>query len=372
MKRVSSNQDIYLKTFAILDRMRIELNEKTCRKAFRFFWDGKRFRADSFESVLKLWEGSERTGKDPEVTDDEIRRMKIALSDSFRTISKAAELSRLDMAMIKHLVENGMISSVSVKNPYYSKSPPMKLIRMSELEQWMDENGYAVHASRKTLEKIEKAKRTRQENLRKKDEVFEQSVQSAMSEFRAIVKEEPAPLLFLLLKQLEILIKNNPALEYLYASNLVRIMRIADPGNLSFNHVIDVGETYSVILCESCSRIAASKGLNAEQYIKRFRPCPGCVTRKEISETGRHYEAVFTRDEFSLVFRASRTLLRDIEKYLPEGFISFNEKISDSYGNFWDTIPEHLIRSGVDEIVDNIGSILTSIEKITFNNGKGI
>jgi hypothetical protein len=83
MKRVSSNQDIYLKTFAILDRMRIELNEKTCRKAFRFFWDGKRFRADSFESVLKLWEGNERTGKDPEVTDDEIRRMKIALSDSF-------------------------------------------------------------------------------------------------------------------------------------------------------------------------------------------------------------------------------------------------------------------------------------------------
>lgn len=363
MKKVSSNQDIYLKTFAILEKMRIEVDEKTCRQAFKFFWNGERFRTDSYESTLELWAETKKGKKDLDVTDEDIKRMKTALYDSFRTISKAAELSKLDRSMVKRLVENGSIHSVRVKNPYYSKSPPMTLIRMSELEQWMDRNGYAVDASRKTLERTEKAKRTRQENLRKKNEGFEQSIEKATREYGAIVDEDPAPLLFLLLKQLEILIKNKPGLKYLYANNLIRITKIADPENLAFNHVIDVGQTNSVILCESCSRIAISMGLNANEYTRRFGTCSKCITRKEISETGRHYEVVFTRNDVSLIFRGSRSLMKDIGKNFPEGSVSFNRKISDQLGNYWDTIPASAIRSSIYEIIENMGSIFTSVEK---------
>lgn len=363
MKEKSRKHEIYLKTFAILEKMRIELDSKTCGQAFKFYWNGERFRKDTFESALTLWKTIKSTEKEMKVTDEDIKRMKIALSDSFRTISKAAELSRLNISMVKRLVEDGTIRSVRVKNPYYSKSPPMTLIRMSDLERWMDQNDYAVNASRKSLEVIEKAKKTRRENIRKKNEVFEKAFEKALTEYNAIVKEDPVPLLFLLLKQLEILIRDKSDLRYLFVNNLTRIIKIANPENLSFNHVIDVEEIYSATLCESCRIAAITMGINADEYIKRVGSCSKCITRREILEKGRHYEVVFTRDDVSLIFRVSRSLLKEIGKNFSEGFISFNMKMSDKFGNFWDTIPAEAIQSSIYEIIENIGSTLISVEK---------
>jgi hypothetical protein len=363
MKEKNRNHEIYLETFAILEKMKIELDEKTCNQAFKFYWNGKQFRRDTFERALAQWKSSKGAEEDLNVSDEDIKRMKIALSDSYRTISKAAELSRLNRSMVKRLVENGTISSVRVNNPYYSKSPPMTLIRMSELEQWMDKNDRAVSASRKSLEVIEKAKKTRQENIRKRNEVFEKAIEKAVSEFGAIAKEDPVPLLFLLLKQLQILIGDKHELRELYVDKLIRIIRIADPRNLSFNHVMDVEEIYSATLCETCTMSAISMGISANEYKRRFGTCSKCITRKEVLETGRHYEVVFTRNDFSLIFRVSRSLLKKIEDNFPEGFIAFNRKISDKSGNFWDTIPKWAIHSSVYEILENMGSTLKLVEK---------
>lgn len=362
MKRQSKNQDIYLKTFAILEAMKVEPDEKSFKQAFKFFWNGETFRYDSFRNVLEIWKENKMDEIRSTVKDQDIKRMKIALSDSYRTISKAAELSELDRSMVKRLVENGTINSVRVNNPHYSKSQPMTLIRMSELNAWMEENNRAVQTSRKTLEKVEKAKRTRADNKSKRLDTYSNAIEKSMLEFQEIAVTDPLPLLFLMLKLLDIYTKETPRLRYLYDMNLMNLLKYAKSENISFNHVIEVEQFDTVILCESCSLSASSFLLTAHMYVEKFGPCSRCITRKEILEKGKHYEVMFKRGDFVLLFRVPRSVIKKIEKNIPGKMRTMNNSISDRSGNFWDSIPIQALHLNIHEILDIMHSITVSLE----------
>ncbi|MHB8360627.1 MAG: hypothetical protein ACYDAO_00255 [Thermoplasmataceae archaeon] len=357
----------YLKTLAILKVIKSDPTEDDFKQAFKFYWENKRFFSKTYEEFIHTnteWE-QKLLPMISDVTQEEADKMKTALSDSYHSISKSAELVNLDKAMIKRLVEHRTLRVIQVKNPYYKTSPPMHLIRMSELQKWMQENPSAVAASRKTLEIAEKAKKTRETNKNKKFLVYKNLIEPVLNEFEQLSDSEPVPLLFLLLKFLQLSLPNSGELKQLFKDKMINIVKIADPTHIKITKVIEIEEIEDILLCDRCRNSAASLHILISVYLEKFGKCSNCISQINISEIGRHHELTFSRGDVNLIFLVGGSLLSDLRKILPESINMAEEQMKQTRGNIWDNIPKSEIPFEIYEILLKMSNILTKLNDDT-------
>jgi len=343
--RISSRQEIYFRTLAILKKIGAETSKANFKQAFRFFWDNITFNVDRFreavESVPSMKEEIDELIL--KVTDDECEKMRIALTDAYHTISRAAEIAGLDKSMVRRLVENGTLNYVVMQNPYYNNSPPMKLIRMSDLDTWIRNNPKAVELSRKTLERSNKAKQTRLQNRSRKIAPYRDRIDSVIREFNAISERDPIPLLWLLLKLMQITTINQQLIKEFYGKNILRIARMTNPDSMTLRNVVDLEERDIVKLCDVCASDAAALKMTEEEYLIHFGKCSNCTSEKRIVKAGKHHELIYSRGDITLIFTVGGRLLSEIRTFIPKTCIDQGTYLSDTRGNWWDSIPRSAI-----------------------------
>jgi len=353
----------YLKTIAIFYKLGIEINTTNLRQAFRFYWNGKRFQRSRFSSILDHIELYSQTLKimKSNINAEEEERMKTAMSDSYRTISRAAALCSLDRAMVRRITENGDVQAIRVKNPYYSSSAPMILIRMSDLRRWMDKNPYAVTLSRKTLERSRKSMETRLRNLRIHSAVYSHMLEDALKIFMSESKRNPVPLLFLLIKLLQLKSTGAKVFESYINDRLGMIAKAADPTSITIREVTDLNETEYVELCNTCSKNALFLEMTAEQYASEVGKCRNCITHVEIKQAGRHYELLFLDKKFSFIFVITAALYQEMRHSLPVG-VKFSKIATVEEEDQWSNIPESALRFTASDLVERIDSLLGEVD----------
>ncbi len=358
-------EDIYLKTFAIFSKMGVNPDEENFRQAFKFYWEGNRFRSLHFSKINDSIEEYSSTIKKmaSRITGAEIARMKTALSDSYRTVSVAADISDLDKAMVKRIVENGEIRSVKVNNPYYKNSPSMVLVRMSDLRMWIERNPYAVSVSRKILERTRKAHETRKRNLKVNSSIYRKMVEDVMTPIEKESAGNPIPLLFLLLKLLQLKKPGEPAIRSYFNERLKLIVRFADRSNVTFREVRDLHEIEDVKLCTVCSKTAYFLGMTDEQYLGEVGKCPHCITVEKVELKGRHYELIYSNENVQVAFVIEATLFDEIRRSERNGSHYSTVAVTDTIRNPWDNISSSEIEFTSTELMSRIDSIFFSLKK---------
>jgi hypothetical protein len=348
--------------------MQVEISEVNFKNAFRFYWEGKKFLSLNFQRLL-----SDIQKLTPEInsimqtiTESEVERMKIALSDSYRTIPVAARMCGLDKAMVRRLAENGTLHVLKKPNPYYKSSAPMTLVRISELKRWQEENPAAVNASKRTLERAERAKQTLEK--RRMSEMMAQTkkVMDLLLKYEEAAVKDPIPLLFILLKLLQIKSWNTNESRTYFHGVLFRGMKLANPEDLQIRQVLDAKTIETIQLCESCSKIAYFLGMTDEEYTREVGKCSKCTTTTEIKEIGKHFEVVFKEGPLSIIFVVDKDFLKNsIHSFLstlPSSFV-----VSYEIGNFWDRTKPEQIKFNVNELREKIEALLINLENKTIN-----
>jgi hypothetical protein len=354
-------QELYIKTLAIFKKIGLDISLDNFKQAFRFYWDNAKFKEERFKKMIE----SQNSMKEEidklisSVKEEDCVRMHIAITDSYHTISKAAEIAGIDRSMVRRLVENGTLRPLSIRNPYYNSSAPMKLIKMSELNAWIRDNPGAVQVSRKTLEASRKARETRFLNRSRKLSSFTDRINSAIAEFDAVLDKDPVPLLWIMLKLLQVLAKNQQVMRELYVKNLAKIACMTDPDYLTLRTVIDLQEKEVVKLCDVCATDAETLKMSDDEYVIHFGKCSNCTTEKRIVKSGKHHELIYSRGDITLIFVLGGSLLREIRSYLPSSSIDPGTYLSDSTGNWWDTIPRSAIPYDFMGILDIIADTYT-------------
>ena len=348
--------------------MQVEISETNFKNAFRFYWEGKKFLNMYFQRLL-----SDIQKLTPEInsimqtiTEPEIVRMKIALSDSYRTIPVAAKMCGLDKAMVRRLTENGTLHVLKKPNPYYKSSAPMILVRISELRRWQEENPGAVNASKRTLERAKRAKQTLEKRRMSEMMVQTKKVMDLVLKYEEAAVKDPIPLLFILLKLLQIKSWNANESRAYFHGVLFRGMKIANPGDLQIRHVLDAKAIETIQLCESCYKIAYFLGMTDEEYVREVGKCAKCTTTTEIKEIGKHFEVVFKKGSLSIIFVVNRDFLKNsIHNFLSMLHSSF--VVSYEIGNFWDRTKPEEIKFNINELREKIEKLLINLENKTIN-----
>ena len=368
MPKPNNYQLLYIRTLAFFLKMHVEISEANFRNAFRFYWEGKNFYSMHYRRLV-----SDIQKLTPEIdnimqtiTESEVERMKIALSDSYRTIPVAARMCGLDNAMVRRLVENGTLHVLKEPNPYYKNSGPMVLIRMSELKKWQEENPDAVNASKRTLERAAKAKQTLEK--RRKDKMLGQTkkVKDLLLKYEEVAIKDPIPLLFILLKLFQIKTYNAGESRAYFNEVLVRVMKITNPGDVQIRHVLDATTTETVQLCESCSRIAYFLGMTDQEYAREVGKCAKCTTTTEIKEIGKHFEMVFKNGSLSIIFTLDNGFLKN---NMHDFLLMLHPSVVVSYenGNFWDRTKPEEISFNVSDLKEKIENLLINLENKASN-----
>ncbi|MGC8506208.1 MAG: helix-turn-helix domain-containing protein [Thermoplasmata archaeon] len=360
----SEGQELYIKTLAIFKKTGLEITLDNFKQAFRFYWGNAKFKEERFKRIIES-QNSMKKEIDKQISnvkEEDCVRMRIAITDSYHTISKAAEIAGIDRSMVKRLVENGTLRPLYIRNPYYKSSAPMKLIRMSELNAWIGDNPNAVEASRKKLEASHKARETMLLNRSRKLASFTDRISSVISEIDAVLDKDPVPMLWIMLKLLQVLSKNQQVMREFYAKNLTKIARMTDPGFLSLRTVIDLQEKEVVKLCGVCAMDAETLRMSEDEYVIHFGKCSNCTTEKRFVKSGKHHELIYSHGDISLIFIIGGSLLREIRSFLPHSSIDPGMYLSDTTGNWWDTIPRGAIPYDFMGILDIIADTYARTE----------
>jgi hypothetical protein len=364
--RSSSRQEIYLKTLAILKKIGADTSKTNFQQAFRFFWENMTFKEDQFRKAMDSAPSMKEEIDEIilKVTDDDCERMRIALTDAYHTISRGAEIAGLDKSMVRRLVENGTLNYVLMRNPYYRNSPPMKLIRMSDLNTWIRNNPKAVELSRKTLERSNKAKQTRSQNQSRKIAPYRDRINSVIREFNAISERDPVLLLWILLKLMQITTINQQLIKEFYGKNILRIARMTNPDSMTLRNVIDLEERDIVKLCDICAADAAALKMTEEEYLIHFGKCSNCTSEKRIVKSGKHHELIYSRGDISLIFTVGGSLFREIMTFIPKACIDQGTYLSDTRGNWWDSIPRSAIPFNFMQILEIMSDTYSKMENL--------
>ena len=137
---------------------------------------------------------------------------------------------------------------------------------------------------------------------------------------------------------------------------------MTDPGFLALRTVIDLQEKEVVKLCDVCATDAETLKMSNDEYVIHFGKCSNCTTEKRIVRSGRHHELIYSRGDISLIFVLGGSLLREIRSLLPSSSIDPGTYLSDSIGNWWDTIPRSAIPYDFMGILDIIAETYARIE----------
>ncbi|GGM68437.1 hypothetical protein GCM10007108_03180 [Thermogymnomonas acidicola] len=359
---ISDREWIYIRTMAMFRKLGVQETLENIRKAMKFYW-GKDYRVRSEASLVRkvpnfndLLEREMQT-----LSEEELQRMREALSDSYLTISRAADVCDIDRSMLRRLVDEGTIPHIEVENPYYSRAAPMRLVRLSSVRKWMEENPKAVEISRKIAHAAKKARDTRKRREEEKRQETIQRLQELLVRVKEIAKSDPVPLLAFWLKILELFRVDKKSVASLFQEAIYQATAYESVDRVTLSHIMEVYDDTHPVLCKDCFNNAKSLGMSSSEYARKIGTCENCKEVTEVISLGHYDEVTFHSPVYDFSFVIDHGLVRRIISARPDIEVAERIRVFSDSGSFLDELPVEIVPYSISEIIANIKGCLSAI-----------